>query len=267
MSKLQMSGRLYVDDMAPGTGDADLLHHFGRYGDVADIFVPTDRLTGAPRCCAFVQFSSPHDARRALADPSHVIKGREGTSDADLRHHFGRYGEVTDIFIPTYRLTGQPRCCAFVQFSNLGDADRALAEQHQIRVINGRQVYIAQAQPRHLEESSVYQYKPLCERQVRNGPWRGYRVGDIGKTSRGSLVCDSIIAYISEDGVYSWARPIRMHTESKSTGNEVIMNNLDLVLLTTPATPAERTKKASEGFIYLMDVIICYVKLQRGMPV
>ncbi|KAI4985551.1 hypothetical protein ZWY2020_018181 [Hordeum vulgare] len=185
MSKLQMSGRLYVDDMAPGTGDADLLHQFGRYGDVADIFVPTDRLTGAPRCCAFVQFSSPHDARRALADPSHVIKGREvyiararprhvkkssvssvkpktsmspamsrlhingrlyldnmapGTSDADLRHHFGRYGEVTDIFIPTYRLTGQPRCCAFVQFSNLGDADRALAEQHQIRVINGRQV-------------------------------------------------------------------------------------------------------------------------------
>jgi hypothetical protein len=80
------------------------------------------------------------------------------------------------------------------------------------------QVYIAGARPRHLEQSSVYKYKPLCERQIRDGPWRGYRVGDIGKTSWGQLVYDSIIIHISEDGVQSWVRPVRMHTESKSTG-------------------------------------------------
>ncbi|XP_071680486.1 heterogeneous nuclear ribonucleoprotein 1-like [Lolium perenne] len=233
MSRLHINGRLYVDDMAPGTGDADLRRHFELYGDVANIFIPTCRLTGKPRCCAFVQFSSPRDAGCVLADPCHVINGREvhiaralprarprnsgesslvqpntsmlppmsklhingrlylddmapGTSDVDLRSHFGRYGDVADIFIPTYRLNGQPRCCAFVQFSNPGDAERAFADPG--HVINGREVYITTAQTRHLEKSSVYQYKPLCERKMRDGPWRGYRVGDIGKTSWGQLV-------------------------------------------------------------------------------
>jgi hypothetical protein len=80
------------------------------------------------------------------------------------------------------------------------------------------QVYITTAQTRHLEKSSVYQYKPLCERKMRDGPWRGYRVGDIGKTSWGQLVYDSVILYISEDGVQCWIKPIEMHTERKSTG-------------------------------------------------
>jgi RNA recognition motif-containing protein len=78
MSKLHINGRLYIDDMAPGTGEADLRRHFGRYGDVADIFIPTYRLTGQPRCCAFVHFSDSGDAARALADPQcNVINGRE----------------------------------------------------------------------------------------------------------------------------------------------------------------------------------------------
>ncbi|KAK1561308.1 hypothetical protein QYE76_048186 [Lolium multiflorum] len=157
MSKLHINGRLYLDNMAPCTGDVDLRSYFGHYGDVADIFIPTYRLTGQPRCCAFIQFFSPDDAGRVLTDgPRHVI--------------------------------------------------------------NGQEVYIARARPGHLEESSVYQYKPLCERQVRYGPWRGYRVGDIGKTSFGRLVYDSVIIYISEDGVRFWWRPVEMHTESKSTG-------------------------------------------------
>jgi heterogeneous nuclear ribonucleoprotein A1/A3 len=70
--------KLYVGDMAPGTGRADLRRHFGRYGDVTNIFIPKCRLTGAPRCCAFVQFSNPHEAASALADRRrHVINGRE----------------------------------------------------------------------------------------------------------------------------------------------------------------------------------------------
>jgi hypothetical protein len=80
------------------------------------------------------------------------------------------------------------------------------------------QVYIARARPKHLEQSSVYQYKPLCERRIRGGPWHGYRVGDTGKTSLGPLVSDCIIIYISEDGVQSWGRPVGMQAASKSTG-------------------------------------------------
>ncbi|CAM0955056.1 unnamed protein product [Alopecurus aequalis] len=280
MSRLHLSGRLYVDDIAPGTGDAELRRHFGSYGDVADIFIPTCRRTGGPRCCAFVQFSRPSDAGRALADPRHVLNGREvciamarprrleepsvvqpklpntsmlaamrwhgpkyhingrlyiddmapGTRDVDLRTHFGRYGDVADIFIPTYRLNGQPRCCAFVQFSSPGDGGRALADRP--HVINGQEVYIAGALPRQLEQSCVYQYKPLRQRKIRDGPWRGIRVGDIGKASWDSLMYDSIIIYISEDGAQCWYRPVEMHTEGKSTGyRQSRQDNIDMISL------------------------------------
>jgi hypothetical protein len=70
------------------------------------------------------------------------------------------------------------------------------------------QVYIARARPGHLEHSSVYQYKPLSERQIWDAPWRGYRVGDIGTISWGQLVDYSVIIYISEDGFECWGRPV-----------------------------------------------------------
>ena len=96
MSRLHINGRLYLDDMAPGTSDADLRRHFGRYGDVADIFIPTYSLTGQPRCCAFVQFSSPDDAGRALADPHHVINGREVPMSTPFEVSFFPHNEWLD---------------------------------------------------------------------------------------------------------------------------------------------------------------------------
>ena len=62
-----------------------------------------------------------------------------GTGDEDLRRHFCRYGEVTDVCQPKDRLNGLPRGFAFVQFPRPADAGRALADPH--HVINGEQVY------------------------------------------------------------------------------------------------------------------------------
>ena len=62
--------------------------HFGRYGDVADIFIPTCRRTSGPRCCAFVQFSSPRDADCTLAESCHVINGREVPMSTSLGSFF-----------------------------------------------------------------------------------------------------------------------------------------------------------------------------------
>lgn len=79
------------------------------------------------------------------------------------------------------------------------------------------QVYIARAQTRHLEESSASEYKPLYQREMQDGPWRGYRVGNIGKASTGPIVHDFIITYISEDGFECWGTPLEMQSDSKST--------------------------------------------------
>ncbi|KAJ1285017.1 hypothetical protein BS78_03G248600 [Paspalum vaginatum] len=71
------NGRLFVGGIAPGTGDVDLRRHFCRYGEVAEICLPKHRPTGLTRGFAFVQFLSPTDAGRALADPHHVIIGQQ----------------------------------------------------------------------------------------------------------------------------------------------------------------------------------------------
>jgi RNA recognition motif-containing protein len=47
---------------------------------VTDVYLPKDRITGRPRCFAFVQFSRPIEAACALADPHHVINGRQVSS-------------------------------------------------------------------------------------------------------------------------------------------------------------------------------------------
>lgn len=148
-----------------------------------------------------------------------------GTGDADLRRHFLQYGEVTDICLPRDRFTGSTRGFAFVQFSRASDADRALADQHQ--VINGLQVRIARAEPRHKERAGCHRgtpgYKPLSQRVYVVNKWR-YRVGDKLRISFGplgenyeeceyvnrvrgfgciidnKLIFDCLIGYISEDG-------------------------------------------------------------------
>jgi RNA recognition motif-containing protein len=70
-------GRLFVGGI---TGDMDLHSHFRRFGEVTDVCLPKDRITGRPRCFAFVQFSRPIEAACALADPHHVINSRQVSS-------------------------------------------------------------------------------------------------------------------------------------------------------------------------------------------
>ncbi|CAL4901687.1 unnamed protein product [Urochloa decumbens] len=77
LMRLPENGRLFVGGIAPGTGDVDIRRHFCRYGLVGDIWLPRDRLTGAPRLFAFVQFPRPSDAGRALANQHHVINGQK----------------------------------------------------------------------------------------------------------------------------------------------------------------------------------------------
>ncbi|GJN23021.1 hypothetical protein PR202_gb10636 [Eleusine coracana subsp. coracana] len=64
-------------------------------------------------------------------------------------------------------------------------------------------------------------------------------------------------AAAKEAGVHGLIVPDLPYAATCTLRGEAIKNNLELVLLTTPATPEERMKeitKASEGFIYLVSV-------------
>nr|AFH57128.1 chloroplast indole-3-glycerol phosphate lyase [Secale cereale]AHB64326.1 chloroplast indole-3-glycerol phosphate lyase [Secale cereale] len=65
------------------------------------------------------------------------------------------------------------------------------------------------------------------------------------------------LAEIKEAGVHGLIVPDLPYVAAHSLWSEAKKNNLELVLLTTPAIPEERMKeitKASEGFIYLVSV-------------
>ncbi|XP_047088377.1 tryptophan synthase alpha chain-like [Lolium rigidum] len=64
-------------------------------------------------------------------------------------------------------------------------------------------------------------------------------------------------AAVKEAGVKGLIVPDLPYAETCEFRNQAIGNNLELVLLTTPTTPAERTKEiaeASQGFVYLVSV-------------
>ena len=53
---------LRVGNLPFQTQHDDLKIQFGKYGDIGDIFLPTDRNTGRPRGFAFVRYHDKRDA-------------------------------------------------------------------------------------------------------------------------------------------------------------------------------------------------------------
>jgi RNA recognition motif-containing protein len=60
-----MSSKLYVGNMSFKTSEDELRSAFGQFGNVTDVYVAMDKMTGRPRGFAFVTFSSPEEAKLA----------------------------------------------------------------------------------------------------------------------------------------------------------------------------------------------------------
>ena len=60
-----MNSKLYVGNLSFKTTDADLRTAFSQYGNVTDVYVASDRMTGRPRGFAFVTFSTAEESKLA----------------------------------------------------------------------------------------------------------------------------------------------------------------------------------------------------------
>jgi len=60
-----MSSKLYVGNMSFKTSEDELRSAFGQFGNVTDVYVAMDKMTGRPRGFAFVTFSSEEEAKLA----------------------------------------------------------------------------------------------------------------------------------------------------------------------------------------------------------
>jgi cold-inducible RNA-binding protein len=62
---LTMNSKLYVGNLSFNTSEAGLRTAFSAYGNLTDVFVPTDRETGRPRGFAFVTFETAEESQLA----------------------------------------------------------------------------------------------------------------------------------------------------------------------------------------------------------
>lgn len=67
-------GKFFVGSLAEGTTEEDLRKHFASVGEVGDVNVVKDRVTGSYKNCAFVAFAKPtDDLKKAMLAESHTI--------------------------------------------------------------------------------------------------------------------------------------------------------------------------------------------------
>lgn len=67
--------------------------------------------------------------------------GRTDTTPDDIRPHFERFGDITDVYIPKDHYTGQSRGFAFVRYSERRDAEDAV-DAMDGKEVNGREVSV-----------------------------------------------------------------------------------------------------------------------------
>jgi RNA recognition motif-containing protein len=58
--------RLFVGNLSYDTGESDLQNHFAQAGAILSVNLMLDKLSGRSRGFAFVEFSSPDEAQKAI---------------------------------------------------------------------------------------------------------------------------------------------------------------------------------------------------------
>jgi RNA recognition motif-containing protein len=77
-TETSMVNRLYVGNLSFSTGSDALRDAFARFGEVTDVHLVTDRMTGQPRGFGFVTMGTDEAARSAIASMNGSnLDGRE----------------------------------------------------------------------------------------------------------------------------------------------------------------------------------------------
>ncbi|CAN6595190.1 polyadenylate-binding protein, cytoplasmic and nuclear [Trichomonascus vanleenenianus] len=161
---------LYVGDLDAGVTEAHLFQLFSQFGQIKSIRVVKDSMTRRSLGYAFVNYLSPGDAKRALADPAaRVLDGRPlrvmpFQRDPALRNHnssgnifiknldasidrealhetFSAFGKIISCKV-AYDEYGMPRGFGYVLFEDPRAADEAIEQMDGV-LMNDRQVSVS----------------------------------------------------------------------------------------------------------------------------
>ena len=170
----------------PATDETKLKESFSQFGQLTDVFLPTDRNTGRPRGFGFVTYATRPEAEKAIQQMDQTeLDGRTirvnesrpkgsaprgpggaggfnsagfsdvklyvgnlsyDTTEDSLRQLFEQYGTIVDLFMPTDRDSGKPRGFCFVKMP-AKDAENACLKLNGYE-IDGRALRVNEAQPK-----------------------------------------------------------------------------------------------------------------------
>jgi len=120
--------KLFVGALPQEAKDTDIKEYFGTFGDIENINLKMDPMTGRSRGFAFIVFKELAGIEAALAQTAHVVKGKkvtckkaearqgkvyvgklppgEALSKEDLQAHFEQFGSVVEV-PPSYGLPAE----------------------------------------------------------------------------------------------------------------------------------------------------------------
>lgn len=164
----------YVVNLSYDTTASTLYDKFGAFGTVEQVFMPRNKANNKSKGIAFVTMSSKEerdaaisglnesdvDGRKVYVDeakPRGEIQKVEktkiyvgnisfDTTSDDLQSAFGKFGDVSSIYIPTDRETGESRGFAFLAMSK-SDAEKAIQTMNGTQFL-GRQIEVSESLPR-----------------------------------------------------------------------------------------------------------------------
>lgn len=164
--------RLFVGWVPRQFTEANLKPIFDRSGEVKDIIILKDKVSGQPKGCAFVSYATEAEAERAIADldrkiqlpgassPMEVrfarshqyIQAGTGPQDnrqlffsraplsateSDLRETFAQFGTVEEVNIFSDRKTNMSKGCGFITMASRDQAVRAIEALNENCIMQG----------------------------------------------------------------------------------------------------------------------------------
>jgi len=148
--------KLFVGALPQEAKDTDIKEYFGTFGDIENINLKMDPMTGRSRGFAFIVFKELAGIDAALAQTAHVVKGKkvtckkaearqgkvyvgklppgEALSKEDIQAHFEQFGSVVEVVRPVDKMkNNEPKTFAFITFAR-EDAAKQLVKQGQTTI-------------------------------------------------------------------------------------------------------------------------------------
>jgi squid-like protein len=159
--------KLFLGGLSWDTEEKDLREYFGKFGQVVDVSIKYDAVSGNPRGFGFITFAAEEPIEEVLKTGPHVIHGKTvdpkraksrpickkifvGGVDAsmtedDIKKYFQRFGTVEGIELPFDRQRNRRREFCFIIFDTEEAAEAAVKEAKQ--TIGNKECDIKKAQP------------------------------------------------------------------------------------------------------------------------